>query len=294
MLIAIGVTPDESSGDALALGAVLCRSLGADPVLVHVYPEAYDPARVGHVDAEWTAFLREQAADVLAEATEEMAEAQGFAGAATAMHGHRSSGVGLNETATALGADMIVVGSSSGASNGRFQVGSTADQLLHGSAFPVCLAPVGYRRTAPRSIGRIVVAFQNTTESQDALLRAVELAECSGSLVAPLTVLVRHRTYGSDLGSAAEQAVIAEQREEAEASQARALRDVPASLRGDSVIAVGDSPLAALQRLDWRGDEVLLLSSSKEGKIMRVFLGDMTYKLIRATPVPAIVLPRRT
>ena len=57
---------------------------------------------------------------------------------------------------------------------------------------------------------------------------------------------------------------------------------------------MADSPRAALQRLEWHGDEVLVLASARGGPVQRVFLGDMTYKLLRATPVPAIVLPRHT
>ena len=49
-----------------------------------------------------------------------------------------------------------------------------------------------------------------------------------------------------------------------------------------------------MQRFDWQGDELFVLASARGGVLRRVFLGDMTYKLVRATPVPAIVLPRHT
>ena len=62
----------------------------------------------------------------------------------------------------------------------------------------------------------------------------------------------------------------------------------------EAQITVGDDPQAALQRFDWNGDELFVLASSRGGVLRRVFLGDMTYKLVRATPVPAIVLPRHT
>lgn len=294
MLIAIGVTPDDSGDDALAFGAVLCRALRAEPLLVHVFPVAYDYVSPGHVDAEWNAFLREQAASVLADAAKDLAQLYDFPDAQTAIHGHRSSGIGLREVAEERKAGMIVVGSSGGASNGRFQIGSTADQLLHGSGVPVALTPTGYHRTCPEKIGSIVVAFENTSESHRALSQAVRMAERSGTRITVLTVLIRHRIYGSKLGSAAESVVISQQREDAEEQQAAALREVPSGMDTTGVITVSDSPLGALQRLDWNGDEVLLMSSSRGGKIRRVFLGDMTYKLIRATPVPAIVLPRQT
>ena len=59
-------------------------------------------------------------------------------------------------------------------------------------------------------------------------------------------------------------------------------------------MTVGDDASSAIQRFDWNGDELFVLASSRGGVLRRVFLGDMTYKLVRATPVPALVLPRRT
>ncbi len=48
-----------------------------------------------------------------------------------------------------------------------------------------------------------------------------------------------------------------------------------------------------MRRFDWNGDELFVLASG--GSILRrVFLGDMTYKLVRASPVPVVVLPRHT
>ena len=68
------------------------------------------------------------------------------------MHGHRSSGVGLIELAEAVDADLIVIGGAPGSANGRFLIGSTADQLLHGSHVPVALATTGYRRVRPDAL----------------------------------------------------------------------------------------------------------------------------------------------
>ena len=52
-------------------------------------------------------------------------------------------------------------------------------------------------------------------------------------------------------------------------------------------MTVGDDASSAIQRFDWNGDELFVLASSRGGVLRRVFLGDMTYKLVRATPVPA-------
>ena len=57
MKVVIGVVPGESSDDALALGGLLCDALGAEPILAHIHPAAYDYASPGHVDAEWEKYL---------------------------------------------------------------------------------------------------------------------------------------------------------------------------------------------------------------------------------------------
>lgn len=294
MRIVIGVTPDDSGDDALALGAMACRTFKAEPLLVHVHPVAYQYASMGHVDAEWRQFLAQQAREVVAEAAQTMREDYGFADVATAIYGHRSSGTGLAEVSDLKDADAIVIGSAPGASRGRFEIGSTADQLLHGSHVPVALAPSGFRRTYGEMFTRIVVAFQDSRESRTVLAESVRMAQVEGLPLTMLTVLQRHRMYGSKLGSAAEDAVLAQLEADTEARREEMLRELPDDLEVSSEIAVADTITGALQQLSWDGSELLVVSSAKGGVLRRVFLGDMTYKLVRASPVPTVVMPRRT
>lgn len=292
MKIVIGAMPDDSGDDALTLGSILCRALGAEPLLVHVHPAAFNYVSQAHVDAEWSAYLHEQAEEVLAGAAEQMMTKLGWDHVETAVGAHRSSGQGLADVASAANAEMIVIGSAPGGSVGRFQIGSTADKLLHGSPVPVAVAPSGYRRQAPDQLGRVVVGYQDTSESRRALATGAEIAETAGVPLDVLTILVRHRMYGSKLGGAAEAGIIDELRQHTEASQRDALAGVTLHHEPRILTAVADSPIAAMQRIEWEGDELLVLSSAHGGHLQRVFLGDMTYKLLRATPVPTIILPR--
>lgn len=292
MKIMIGAIAGESGEDALALGSVLCHALGATPLLVNVHPAAFDYPSQAHVDAEWRAYLAAESRAVLAEAAEVMRTRYRWSEVATMVAGHKSSGQGLADVAEAEGADLVVIGSAPGASMGRFQIGSTADKLLHGSPVPVAVAPAGYRRAAPARLGRVVVGFQNTPESRQTVALGAQMAEAADVPLRLLSVLVRHRVYGSKLGSSAESGVIAELAAQTEAGQEDALRSVSISQPTDAVTSIADSPMGALRRLEWEGDELLVLSSAVGGPLRRVFLGDMTYKLLRATPVPALVLPR--
>lgn len=294
MKIVIGANPDDAGSDALALGSLLCRALGAEPLLCHVHPAAFNYPSQAHVDAEWRAYLHREAQHALAKARAEMESVYGWADVRTVVGEHRSSGQGLAEVASAQNADMIVIGTAPGARPGGFQIGSTANKLLHGSPVPVALAPDGYRRDAPDAIGRIVLAFRNTSESVQALAKSAEMAEAAGVELVLMTILIRHRIYGSKLGAAAEDAVVAAAESDAEAAQLAALGALGIAEGVKRINAIADSPRAALQRLEWSGDELLVLASARGGPIQRVFLGDMTYKLLRATPVPAIVLPRHT
>lgn len=289
MKILVGVTPDASAADAMALASVLRAAFGGEVVLGNIYALSADRAGTRKVDAEWLQYLQGDAREVLDEAAE-TAVRYGLQGCDTAIHGHRSSGVGLAELAEALDADLIVIGSAPGSANGRFLIGSTADQLLHGSPVPVALAPAGYRRVRPDTLGRLVVAFQDTAESRRALKWAVEHAD--DRRLTALTVLLRHRVMGSHLAFDGEDLIVEQVRGDAQAALDEALAGL--GMEATAQITTGDDTQSALQRLDWSGDELLVLASAKGGVLRRVFLGDMTYKLVRATPVPAVVLPRHT
>ena len=59
-------------------------------------------------------------------------------------------------------------------------------------------------------------------------------------------------------------------------------------------VLVGDSPAEAMHREDWEPGDLLVLASAAGGLLRRVFLGDMTFKILRALTVPTLVLPRHT
>ena len=56
--------------------------------------------------------------------------------------------------------------------------------------------------------------------------------------------------------------------------------------RSTSVVASGRSWGAAIDRLDWDRDEVLVVGSSSAGVIERIFLGSNASKIVRHSPVP--------
>jgi len=292
MKIVIGAHPDDSGHDSLALGSVLCRALHAEPILANIRPAAFSFPGPGAVDAEWDRYLLEESLSVLAKARQEMADDFDWPDVRTIVGAHRSSGQGLADVAAAENADLVVIGSAPGGHGGAFVIGSTADKLLHGSPVPVACAPAGYRRERPEAIGEIVVGFRNTAESLQALAKGAEYAEVARVPLLALTLVIVGRMHGSRLGSSGERGLSDALAEQAREAQEAALLGVELANGVRSMTAVADSPNAALQRLQWAGDEILVLGSARGGPLQRVFLGDMTYRVLRSTPVPAIVLPR--
>ena len=68
MKILVGVVPDASGSDAMALAGVLSRSLGGDVLIAHVYAAPSAQSGKRKVDAEWVAYLRADAEAVVADA----------------------------------------------------------------------------------------------------------------------------------------------------------------------------------------------------------------------------------
>src|SRR5690606_17020635 len=112
MRVLAGYSPDERGDDALALAALVARAADAELTVAHVYPAAWPAHGPGRVDAEWVAYLREQADETLARAVERLAGMPGPGTAVTARaHASRGSGRGLAEVAEDAGAGLVVIGS---------------------------------------------------------------------------------------------------------------------------------------------------------------------------------------
>lgn len=294
MEILIGINPDTYDDDAMALGSLLAKGLNGRVTLAHVYPASFDYPGTAHVDAEWVAYLQEQGRKLLDEARARFISRWQWDGADVdvAMVGHQSSGIGLAELAAERGSAMIVVGSAPGAPSGRFAIGSTANQLLHSSTAPIAAAPSGYAREEVDKIGEVTVAFNDRSGGGHVVEYGSWLAESLQTTLALMTVVLRHRVYGSKLGADAEGGVLAQAKEDAALRQSEALASVTPGVSTETFTLVGESVSSALASASWSGDEILLVGSATRGPLLRVFLGDMTHKLLRSSPVPLLMVPR--
>ncbi len=295
MKMVIGVVDDESGSDAMALGAALVKTLpDSHPVLVSVHTTEYGYISRDHVDFEWEVYLAEQAEKTVAAGVKEMTAKYGITDCESDIHAHRSSGHGLAEYAHSHECGAIVIGSAPGGSVGRFQIGSTSNQLLHGAGVPVVLAPVGYRRRGVERIGRVVAAFAEGREGRVALGRGVELARECGVPLTIMTMLIRHRMYGAHLGAEAEQDALEGSLKSLRRDQESALKEIDTDgVQIEHEVTVGDNVNMAMNRMEWHADDLLVVPSSRT-ILRRVFLGDMAYKMVRSATVATMVLPRHT
>ena len=68
---------------------------------------------------------------------------------------------------------------------------------------------------------------------------------------------------------------------------------MPGSGEGiETVVATGRDWAEALGRLDWHDGDVLVVGSSPSGLLSRVFIGTNATRIVRHSPVPAVVVPR--
>lgn len=284
MEIVIGVTPEESSDDAIALGLAMCDTIGATPVFTHVYPKRYDYPSAGHVDAEWEKYMVERGNDVLDSVRRRIdrpAEYELFA--------EPSSGRGLGEVADERSAEVVVIGSSPGGPEGRIHRGSTSDRLLHSSHVPVTVAPREYRVWAPARIKRIVFAYQPTPETQYAFAEAVELAQLTGCSLHVISVLERKSRIYRRLGKMRDDPDTQSVQDVYDGFLMEAARAAP--VPATHQVLVGDTVGKALREMKWHDDDLMVVGSSGAGPARRVFMSDTSYKLMKAATVPMMLIP---
>ncbi|HEU5030301.1 MAG TPA: universal stress protein [Spirillospora sp.] len=300
--ILAGYSPDDRGGDALALAALVLRGVTAPRAVAdvrltvaNVHPPAWPARGPGSVDAEWVGYLKERAHEALERAAGRLAELDvPRSRTDLRVHAHRSSGRGLIEMAAATGADLIVIGSAPRGRRGRVAIGSTADQLLHGSPVPVLLAPRGYAACAPDQFERLTVAYWRRPEADGPVESAARTARTLALPVRLVTLVLRPPGLAARFRNADD--VMARQLDRAERDLADAAGRLT-GLAGEGTLVgteavVGTGTAKALAAVDMLPGELLACPSSHDGPLRKVFLGEGSGKIVRAAPCPVLVLPR--
>ncbi|UBU16853.1 universal stress protein [Nonomuraea gerenzanensis] len=290
-----GFVPGPRGRDGLALAVLLAEQAHARLTVATVQPPAHStpgPARAE--ESAWRAYLREQADAALAQARELVRELGGGSaseGAEYVAHAHRGSGRGLVELARRRGAGVVVIGSAPGGGKDRISVGSTADQLLHSSSVPVLLAPRGYGDQPPPAFDRLTVAYRRGPGCDAAVRDAAGTAAALGVPLRLVTLVI-----SSGRRARIEEEMLVRLRDQAAADLRAAARGRrPAGAAGRPVeveVLEGRNVAQALGTTSWLPGEMIICASSDTGPLRRVFLGDTSIKIVRASTCPVMILTR--
>jgi nucleotide-binding universal stress UspA family protein len=282
MRYVVGYSANDRGHDAVNLAVSLARGRGAGLDLVLAVPEVQQFGAAHAPKAGFESLLNEQARQWLDEA---LALVPADIPAQAHIRSGDSDAHTLIRAAEELGADMLIIGATANGLFKRFTVGSVASALLHAATVPVALAPHGYHRT--EAITRISCGLGTRAGAEKLLDFALGMAM---NRVVPLRVVSLLALDGGDSAGAADAA-----REYAEKHLAAALPDggqgIQPEAKAEVVVAQGRSIEEAVDRLDWEDGEVLVIGSSRLATSRSIFLGSTASRILRALPVPMIVVP---
>ncbi|MGO4805456.1 universal stress protein [Arthrobacter sp. 2MCAF15] len=285
MRYVVGYSANARGHDAVNLAVSLALGRGASLDLVLVVPEVQHSGHALAPTAGFENLLNEQAQEWLDQA---LALVPPGVPAQAHVRGHDSDAHALIEAAEELGADMLIIGATSNGIFKRFTIGSVASALLHASTVPVALAPHGYHRQ--EALTRISCGLGTRAGAEKLLDFALGMAS---NRDVPLRVVSLLALDGGDEADAAGNAEAA--REYAAKRLAAALpgdeQEVREEAKTEVVVAHGRSIEEAVDRLSWEDGEVLLIGSSRLAKGRSIFLGSTANRILRALPVPMIVVP---
>ncbi len=194
-----------------------------------------------------------------------------------------SFAAGLIDAAQEYRAGLIVVGAASNGLFKRYSVGSVANALLHASPVPVALAPRGYRRTEP--ISRLTLAVGRRTGAEAAIDVAIESAERRG---VPLRLVSLVELDAEGNGGENVNAAHVHANTVLKAAAAR----LPEGHHVSVEVAHGRTIEEAIDDLEWDDAEIMIVGSSRLAEKNKLFIGSTANKVLRALPVPMVVVPR--
>jgi nucleotide-binding universal stress UspA family protein len=290
--VVVGYLAGKSGRSTLYLAVEAARVLKTSLVVVTVVPKPWMTPSPARIDAEYAAWADQLGADSQREAQRCLNQIAEGLDVSYQKVANRTAGEGLLEAAEQLGADALVVGSSTHGALGQIVLGSTTDWLLHSSPVPVAISPRGYRGSRSGTLARVTCAYSGTPESVRVVERVAAFAAQLDVAMRVVSFAIRGRTmFPPEIGLHAEDSLL-----ETWAAQ---LREMLAKLKSDGIVGddvalqvvTGHGWEEALDRSEWEEGELLVLGTSGRRSIRGVFLGSHGAKIIRHSPVPVLVLP---
>ena len=292
MTIIAGFSASGQGTAPLNLAAQLARGTGDRIVAVAIVERPW-PRKPDPYEDEYLNYLAEQAQKSVKEMADKLSDDLDVW---PLVHQAPSVPVGLTELAAEMSADVVVVGSSSSGLLGRIALGSVTDRLVHTAAVPVAIAPRGYPAQSGK-IDRLTVAYGGHADAVGLVAASAELAQQWSAKLRIASFTVRPVTmFSGAIEPANEDLVVkqwAQRTQEGIAAQLEQVRSGIDTVDAEVTIGAGATWRDAVEAIEWGAGDVLVLGSGAAGQAAQVFLGSAAAKILRHSPVPTMILPRR-
>lgn len=302
MSIVVAVSPGHDPSSVVALGTLMARAYQHDLVFVSVTTSAWPAANIWPSSRDKRSAADTRAAEK-AQASLDRAEAAtpSDVSARYVIRSASSARRGLLEAVKEFDGIRLVLGSAEDGKSGRITLGSTSTALSHGAHVPVVMVPKDYGIAPGARLTRVTVAYKGTETSAELVLRAARIASAAGTAFRIASFAPPRRGAFIDMaaGSGAESerevaqewlSVIRDHTDAME-TEIEKLDNPPHPIEVE--VGAGPNFEAAVTSIGWRSTEVLLIASSSLAALAQVNLGSRATKILRASPVPVVLVPRR-
>jgi nucleotide-binding universal stress UspA family protein len=285
MKLVVGYLATPGGADAMALGARLARTLGADVEACIILPPDRVLPSAGTRDYE--AKLGEQAEKWLVEAVASVPDD-------LTAHSHvvfdDSFAEGLIQEIARLEADLIVVGGSGGGLAGSYSLGSVVNELLHSAPVPVVVAPRGTRDSKIDRVREVTCAIGERQGADLLLEKAVQFSKAAGTPLRLVSLVALDPVFGQLRGDeeAVRERAMAHARQVLDAAKSSLPQDFPVT----ATTVEGETIEDAVRKLEWHDGDLIMVGSSRLSAPRRLFLGSTAAKMLRVLDVPMMVVPR--
>jgi nucleotide-binding universal stress UspA family protein len=286
MKLVVGYLATPGGADAMALGARLARTLGAEvEACIILPPDRVLPTLAGTRDYE--AVLAEQAEKWLAEAVASVAD--DVPAHSHVMFDDSYAGGLIRETAR-LEADVIVVGGSGGGLAGSFSLGSVVNELLHSAPVPVAVAARGTRDSTVDRVREVTCAIGQRQGADLLLQTAVRFSKAAGTPLRLVSLVALDPAFGALRGDdeAVRERALAHARQVLESAK----NSLPEGFPVTATAVEGPTVEDAVGKLQWHDGDLIMVGSSRLSAPRRLFLGSTAAKMLRVLDVPMMVVPR--
>lgn len=283
LLHLVGHDATEYGDDALALARAIGVGADVERLVVHVLPLG---GPTYEVSESWIAAQPDAVHEHLERVRSSLRADERvefvFAG---------SPARGLHDRADEHGADLIVVGAHKRHPR-KLRLGTVAGRLLSGGPCAIAHAPAGYA-AAEHTLARIVVGYDASPESEEALREAAALAAGAGALV---DVVYADDPASRMVGYPSAVIVLPAENHEAEQAAKQVVDDglasVPEALRGIGVVRAGTAGVAIETFAAEQGADLVVVGSREYGPVLRALVGSTGSHVLHHTDGPVLVMPR--